>query len=440
MPKGLKTVLSAPPLGWNSYDCLGAVANERRLLENLEAFAERLRPFGYEYFVLDIGWYSEYTVTAGHEFPADGQVVPTHIDSYGRYLPARVSFPNGLEPIIARAHELGIKFGIHLMRGIPRRAVAENMPIYGTPYHARDIADLENTCRWCSYNYGVDMDRSGAQAYYNSVIALLAEWGVDFLKADDLVPHPRELNAIADAVDKAERPIVLSLSPGGRMCFRDLETYQRGTMVRITDDMWDESRYIGPVFDSWYLFQGIQCEGFWPDLDIIPLGKLSIWRTEPEGKHEDASLLYGLGSARQSELTPAQKRTVMTQRALAASPLMMGGHLPETPDEDYALLTNADMLACNQNGIMGRQTYSSVGWEVWMTPDKVQDDAGWIGIFNRSDKLLTLALSRRMLGLGGGRRYALKSIWTSDRYQMGERLVVNVQADDVLFLGYARSE
>jgi hypothetical protein len=43
----------------------------------------------------------------------------------------------------------------------------------------------------------------------------MADWGVDYLKYDDMVPYPREIEGIANAIDQCGRPIVLSLSPGG---------------------------------------------------------------------------------------------------------------------------------------------------------------------------------------------------------------------------------
>ena len=45
-------------------------------------------------------------------------------------------------------HNLGLKFGTHVMRGIPRVAVTKNTPIYGTNFTARDAADNTSLCLW----------------------------------------------------------------------------------------------------------------------------------------------------------------------------------------------------------------------------------------------------------------------------------------------------
>src|SRR5210317_455629 len=153
-----------PPLGWNSYDCYGCSANQRVVRANLDAFAKRLKPFRYEYFVIDNGWFAEYAIAPGEEFTRENEASDVRLDNYGRQLPSKVSFPDGLKPLIDYAHSLGIKFGVHLMRGIPRKAVQLNLPILNTDVTAADIANVNETCKWCNYMYGVDMDRTGAQA------------------------------------------------------------------------------------------------------------------------------------------------------------------------------------------------------------------------------------------------------------------------------------
>ena len=54
-------------------------------------------------------------------------------------------------------HTKGLKFGIHIMRGIPRRAVAANLPVEGGVAPAAEIADPKSACRWNTDMYGLDM-------------------------------------------------------------------------------------------------------------------------------------------------------------------------------------------------------------------------------------------------------------------------------------------
>jgi len=230
---------SAPFLGWNSYNCYGTHINEKLTWENLEAFIQKLKPSGYEYFVLDAGWYRHYDLKKGEVWPTDDDKVNLTIDEFGRFIPSPVYFPDGFKAIIDYAHKHGVKFGLHLMRGIPREVVKKNLPVKGTKYFARDIANLRDTCSWSTLNYGIDMDKPGAQEYYNSVLELLASWGVDFIKYDDIVHKPREINAVADAIAKTGRKIMLSISPGDDINPEFYETYQRAQMIRISRDIWD---------------------------------------------------------------------------------------------------------------------------------------------------------------------------------------------------------
>lgn len=434
----ISSLAPRPPMGWNSFDCYGCAANERVLLENLEVFAERLKPAGYEYFVIDNGWFGEYAIEPGCEFTKEKHAQHVRLDGFGRYLPSKVNFPRGFAPIMKRAEELGVKMGIHLMRGISRQAVELDTPIKGTRYTARDVADLSSTCVWCHYNYGVDMDKPGAQAFYNSVVDHLADMGFVFIKADDIVPFPQEIVALADAIEQNPREIVFSLSPGGKIRMEDLEFYRRGNMLRITHDIWDRTSDLDKCFEAWEKFAGTERPGFWPDLDMICLGRLQVWRPRSEetgASEEDA--LVGAGHDRMDRLTRGEKQTFITMRALAASPLFMGGDLPSTDEEVYSLITNNEMIACDQNGVMGKKVYSADGLEAWRVEEIGKTHSGWIGLFNRTGKSKTARIRIGELGIPESERIALRDIWNGKmiRPSAGE-LESTIGANGVLFLRY----
>ena len=166
-----------------------------------------LKPHGYEYFVVDNGWFGEYSLRPGTIYSTEKHAHDVRLNEYGFFLPSKAYFPNGFQPLSTRCHELGLKFGVHLMRGIPRKAYELNLPIQGTSYRARDIADTDpqKQCKWCQYNYRVDMSKPGAQAWYDGLIQHIADMGVDFVKYDDIVPFPDEVEAVAKAIRK-KRP------------------------------------------------------------------------------------------------------------------------------------------------------------------------------------------------------------------------------------------
>ncbi len=426
-----------PPLGWNSFDSYGVYLHEKAALANIEEMAKKLKPSGYEYFVVDNGWFGEYKLVPGTMYAAEKHASDIRLNEYGLFQPSKTYFPNGLKPLVDRAHDLGLKFGVHLMRGIPRKAVEKNLPIQGVKYTARDIANTNSICKWCHYNYGVDMSKPGAQTFYNSLINQLAGWGIDFIKADDLVPYPEEILGYANAIEQCGREMVFSLSPGGAIRMADLPYYQRANMLRITGDIWDRREDVEKGFDAWRRFQGTARPGFWPDLDMIPFGQLQMM-SPAEHAQAGGIRLAGKGNRRTSEFTRSQMRSFLTQRAMSASPLMIGGDLPTLDEYSLSILTNKEMLACNQNGVMGMNTYAGNGIEAWITAKWNHPGQGWLGIFNRNQSAHSARLDPEELGIEKA-GYALRDIWNDKSLALsGDGGAFEIAADDVLFLSFRR--
>jgi hypothetical protein len=436
-------------MGWNSFDSYGVYLHEEAAMENLEAFAEKLKPYGYEYFVIDAGWFGEFELRPGTMYPAEKHAKKMNFNEYGLLQPSITYFPNGLQPIIDRCHELGLKFGLHLMRGIPREVVRLNLPIKDSEYRAADIADTTSICTWNHQNYGVDMSKPGAQDFYNSLINQMAEWGVDFIKYDDLVPFPEEIKGVAEAIDQCGRPIVYSLSPGGSVDPEHLDAFKTAQMLRVTPDIWDEQKGIDQCFTAWRKWQGKEESGFWIDMDMIPFGQLQLMNPKPEGLNgnesgkeikeliesghlEKIELLAGKGFNRWSQFTPDQMYTFITMRALASSPLMMGGDLPTLDDFSLGLITHPEVLACNQNGVMGSLVYENASIESWNTP-KGNNSEGWIGVFNRSENDVETSCSSEVLGIDLS-KFTLMDIWKDVEISADTQLTIPAQG--VVFLKY----
>ncbi|MHC4887619.1 MAG: alpha-amylase family protein, partial [Planctomycetota bacterium] len=314
-----------------------------------------------------------------------------------------------------------------------------NTPILGTDLRARDIANTDDTCDWCPDNYGVDMTKPGAQAYYDSMIELLASWGVDFIKYDDIIPSPPEVDAVVAAIEKHPRDIVLSLSPGNGHNENGWPSYFKANMIRTSGDIWDSREDFRWVFDRWQDFLPLLDdlpEGCWLDMDMIPFGELQVWNPS-KGKQVGHILMNGKGSHRMSGLNSPQKRTFMTMRALAASPLMMGGNLPGTDEESFALLSDPEMLACNQNGVMGKLVSYTDWTSTWKTPHKTESGAGWFGIFNRDGENPREVIADAAL-LGISQECELYDVWNKrDLASLHEPLKFTLGPDEVLFVRYA---
>jgi len=428
---------TAPLLGWNSYNCYGTHINEQLTWENLEAFIQKLKPHGYEFFVLDAGWYQIYNYKPGQMWPMDGDKRELAIDEYGRFVPSKSYFPNGFKAIVDHASKHGVKFGLHMMRGIPREAVEKNLPIKGTKYFARDIANVKDICNWSNLMYGIDMSKPGAQEYYNSVLELMAGWGVEFVKYDDIVHKPQEIEAVVSAIKKTGKRIYLSISPGDDIDPAYYSTYQKADMIRISRDVWDLKEDIEISFERWDSLYKYADKGFWLDMDMIPFGHIRV--NYPVSKHK---LQANRGYERMDYFSYAQKKSFITQRAMAASPLFMGGALTTSPNTVFELITDTDMLACNQNGVTGKlitrvKTYASK-LDIWQTPKKTKPNEGWIGVFNRNSYMDIVEFSKKELGLNPEMSYALYDIWGKKIIDDAASIIFEIPADDVIFIRYKK--
>lgn len=379
-----------PPMGWNTWDSYGPAIREDEVKANIDAMAARLKQFGWQYVVVDIEWYQP--DAHAHGYIARGKVT---MDPFGRFVPSPNRFPsaangNGFKALADYAHSKGLKFGIHIMRGIPREAVDRNLPIEGSKYHAADVADKVNICHWAGMEdmYGVDMSKPGAQAYYDSIARLYASWGVDYVKADDMSRpfHGPEIHALRVAFNKTGRPIVLSLSPGPAPVDRYDQLKEDAQLWRISNDFWDRWKDIRAQFDLMKQWEGkVHANGF-PDADMLPLGHIGI-RAER-------------GDDRKSLLTQDEQYTLMSLWSIFRSPLMMGGDLPTSDPFTYALLTNAEVLHVDQHSDGGHEAYRDANVIVW-TADDPGTGAKYVGVFNVGDAPQRVDLPWSRIGIEG---------------------------------------
>jgi len=334
-----------PPMGWNSWDCYGAGVWEADVLANAEYMAKYLKSHGWNLITIDIQWYEPLAHTTEYRRGA-----ALEMDANGRLLPAPNRFPmtrekRSFKPIADFLHARGLKFGLHLLRGIPRQAVETSVPILGTNVRAADIADRKSICEWNDDMFGVDMTRPGAQEYYNSVFALLASWETDFVKVDDLsFPyHKAEIEAIRKAIDRTGRAIVLSTSPGDTPVGEGDHIRMNANMWRISGDFWDSWRALYAQFarlDRWTPFRS---SGAWPDADMLPLGNIRTWQKT------DAWTRF----------TRNEQITLLTLWSIARSPLIMGGNMPKNDDFTLALMTNDEVIEVNQRSSGSRQLFAT---------------------------------------------------------------------------------
>ena len=428
-----REVSPTPPMGWNSWDAYGLTVNEADFKANATELA-KLRPYGWTYAVIDQGWYMRNPL--GDKLQSRDFV----LDANGLLVPALNRFPSaadgqGFKPLADWVHAHGLKFGIHVVRGIPKQAVAAHAPIAGSGFRADDAADTADTCPWDDSNYGV-RDTPAGQAYYDAMLALYARWGVDFVKVDCIADHPyrvSEIRQIARAIRKAGRPMLLSLSPGPTQLSHAAEIRQYGQMWRISNDVWDGWSFvherpnddfpmgIRDLFERLPPWAGQARDGGWPDADMLPIGTLA--------PHP------GLGEPRQSRLTPDEQRTLLSLHAIARSPLILGANLTKLDDATRALITNKDVIAVNQHSRDNHPVTSlPKGFEqvrVWVATG--EHGQRYVAIFNLDEKPVTLDASWSELGLAPG-SYGARDLWKGEHRDASARLSADLPPHGSLLL------
>ena len=401
-----QTLAPTPPMGWNSWDSYGLTIAESEFRDNAQVLASKLKPFGWTYAVVDEGWYLANPAAKPGQFRF-------LLDANGRYIPSVDRFPSaannaGFRVLADWVHAQGLQFGLHIVRGIPRQAVAANAPIAGSSFHATDAADPSDACPWNADNYGV-RDTPAGQAYYDSVAALYASWGVDFVKVDCIASHPykpSEIRMFSAALRKTGRPIVLSLSPGPAPLDKVHELRQYAQLWRISDDFWDHwgpwpgfefSQGLAAQFATAAKWAPLVQPGAWPDADMFPLGRLG---PRP-----------GAGPPRQTRFTLDEQRTLLTLWSMLRSPLIMGGNLTALDDATLALLTNPEVLAVDQRSTSNRAVLTAPDRALWTARSPAGPDEFYIAAFNLSDRPLSLDYAWPDLGLPPA-SYTLRDLWT----------------------------
>ncbi len=394
-----------PPMGWNSWDSYGTTITEADVRRNARWIARRLKHYGWRYVVVDMEWFVTNPTPAGNSRSAQFS-----LDEYGRYTPPVNRFPSaanhaGFKPLADYIHALGLKFGLHILRGVPRQAVVQNLPIAGSPYRMAEAADTSDTCPWNPDNFGINHNHPAGQAYYNSIAHLYAEWGVDFVKADCIASRPykgEDIRLLSQALRKTGRPILLSLSPGSAPLEKVEEMRQYAEMWRISDDVWDlwhsavaYPQGVSDQFPRVAEWAPLSEPGHWPDADMLPLGYLGP--------------APGWGRARQSRLTHEEQRTLMTLWCMFRSPLMWGGNPSAADPWTVSLLTNSEVLEVDQHSLGNHVVAMTDKLVIWLA-QPASGKSYYLAVFNLQDAPATAQFAWKELSLPDA-RYNLRDLW-----------------------------
>ncbi len=397
-----KAWAKTPPMGWNSWDCFGAGVTEDELLANAEFMAANLKEYGWEYVVCDIQWYEPTGLS--HDYK---HFAPLETDEFSRLIPAVNRFPSaaggkGFAPIAEKIHAMGLKFGIHIMRGIPRQAVHRNATTLTPGVTARDIAQSYSICKWNTDMYGIDSSKKGAQEYYDSIIALYASWGVDYIKCDDIAnteymplePYSAqaEIEMLRKAIDRSGRKIVLSLSPGPAPIDKAEHLAANANLWRMTGDFWDGWPQLKSMFARCESWQPYVATGTWPDCDMLPLGKLCVHT-----------------SNRNTNFTHDEQITMLTLWSIFRSPLMLGCDLRQCDEKTLKLLTNSAVYEMLRTLTHSKKIFENSGVICWAGESETHR---YTAVFNTGDYEIIFKEPAEKLGLENAE---LTELWTNEK-------------------------
>jgi hypothetical protein len=421
-----------PPMGWNSYDAWGTSVTEDETLANARYMRDHLLSHGWRYIIIDARWYDSVSPYDDRNFTRERTGAQLFADEFGRLLPATNRFPSalegkGLKPLADQIHAMGLKFGVHMMRGIPRQAVNARTPIEGGHFTAGDAGNPKSICGWCPDMYGATNNEAG-QAWYDSCARLWSAWGLDFVKVDDLSNpyHTEEIEMLRKAFDKCGRPIVLSTSAGPTSVARADHVSKNANMWRVSGDFWDRWADLNRAFDLLAQWQGVAGPGHWPDADMIPFGHIGIKCTIA-------------GPERQTRFSTNEQVMLMSLWALAPSPLMLGNNLPDTDAWTLSLLTNDEVLAVDQDplGNPASRVLRTNQTEIWVKT--LKDGSKAIGLFNRSPASASVELTWSMAALRG--KQALRDLWAhTDLGLFDEKYSAEVPAHGAVLLRAAGND
>jgi hypothetical protein len=409
-------------MGWNSWDAFGESVNESDIRATADWMAKNLKSYGWQYVVVDSGWY-----VRNHAAGYNAETAEFSLDNFGRYTPATNTIPSaangaGFRPLADYLHSLGLKFGVHILRGIPKEAVRKNLPIEGSEFHAQDAANSGDTCPWNPFNYGLDTSKPAAQAYYESLARQFADWQVDYVKADCIASHPyqgEEIRLLSEALRKSGRPIVLSLSPGPAPFEKAAEMAKYANQWRISDDQWDVwqssenfPQGVNNQFERAAQWAPYAKPGNWPDADMLAIGRL-----EPAP---------GWGSPRASRLTHDEQRTLLTLWSIFRSPLIMGGNVLLCDEWTKSLLTNAEVIAVDQHSRDSHALETNGKAAVWVAEPE-NGSGHYVALFNRGDEAHTLHYRWGELGLHE-QVHTVRDLWEHKELGRTDALEVRLPA------------
>ena len=392
---------SGAPMGWNSWNSFANIVNSQIIQQQAKALAANgMKQAGYEYVVIDEGWWLGERDAAGNivvnpkQWPA---IRPGQKDG-------------DMANIAAYIHSLGLKAGIYTDAG---RDGCSMYPDSGPKY-----------------------TNTGSEGHYEQDFLQFSRWGFDYVKVDwcggakEKRSGAVQYAQVARAIERAEkitgRKLFLSICEWGSQN----PWFWAPGVGGIQTAVWRTGGdIIPPVVESLHdpehakrvislknvlesfdagIHPQAQHTGYYNDLDMMVMGMRGM--------------------------TDAMDRIHMGLWAMASAPLMVGSDLARLTPATLSLLTNREALAIH-NDPYGLQPIKiaepTPGVQVWAKPMAVAGRRA-VAILNRTDSPAPVKIDWGKLGLEGAPR-SLREVWKG-RDLAASGAVFSVPAHDLLLL------
>jgi len=332
-------------MGWNSWNCFHKDINEVQIKQIADAMVESgMRDVGYEFLVLDDAW-----------------MAPER-DSQGRLVGDPNRFPSGMEALGDYIHSKGLKFGIYEDRG---HSTCQRLP--------------------------------GSLGHEQVDIETFAVWGVDYIKLDSCFAElngrlsTEDYTIYKEAIIKAGRPIVLSISDFGRGAWA-WDGAEIAHLWRTSGDIRARMRSVyncaetsagnmrsHPAFNGLWQFAG---PGHWNDPDMLQVGNLS---------------------------RSIEDRAHFSLWCILAAPLMAGNDLRSMSNTVRDILTASEVIAINQDsrGIQGYKVHVDGDCEVYNKP--LHDGTTAVLLLNKGADTADIPVTWEKIGLSG--KQPVRDLW-----------------------------
>lgn len=361
-----------PPMGWNSWYSHGDSVSAESVWRSAEAMNNSgLANYGWSYINIDDCWQGT-------------RLTP------GAALQPNEKFPD-MSELCKKIHSLGLKIGIYstpwmgTYEGFRGSSVMNNGDVldFALPLEKRKskhqlFGTYPGVLKQGANRVG-DVWMVGVDAHQ------WATWGCDYVKMDW---HPIDVETakkISEELKRSKRDLVLSLSNNASIKDGKILS-EYANCVRTTGDVRDTWQSISSIIRQQEKWVNLTCPGYWNDPDMLQIGKQGAPNM---GNH----------AMRKTRLTPDEQYTQFSVWCLLSAPLLISADMESIDDFTKALLTNAEVIAVNQDeaGMPARYHWLNDGGLV--ISKKLADGANAIGVINMGEEQKVFTIDFEKFGL-----------------------------------------